>query len=52
MDNKSSWDLFYNSGKIDDYLDFKSQTNEKESFNFEPYNNDRTDNKGTEGRRI
>lgn len=52
MENKSDWDTFYNSGKINDYLNFKSNLNEKEPFSFEPYNDKRIDNKGTESRRI
>lgn len=49
MEKKTEWEIFYNSGKINDYLNFKNSLNEKESFSFEPYNDKGIDNKGTEG---
>ncbi len=49
MDNKNKWDNFFSSGKIDDYLEYKSSTNQKEESTFEPYNDKRSDNQGTEG---
>ncbi|MGN0172815.1 MAG: hypothetical protein ACI39F_00090 [Acutalibacteraceae bacterium] len=52
MDTNKTWDTFYNTGRIDDYLKFKNSTDTKEHSSFEPYNDKRIDNKGTEGRRI
>lgn len=50
MQDKNLWDNFFTTGRIDDYLKYKSSIfNEKEANPIEPYNNKRSDNQGTEG---
>ena len=50
MQDKNLWDNFFSSGKIDDYLKYKNCiSNLKEEAAFEPYNDKRSYNQGTEG---
>lgn len=49
MENKNLWDNFLLTGKVDDYLKYKSSiADKKEAADFEPYNNKRSDNQGAE----
>lgn len=50
MQSENKWENFFATGKIEDYLEYKSSiSHEKEANAIEPYNNRRPDNQGTEG---
>lgn len=50
MNDNELWNTFINSGRVEDYLKYKCETNcKKEEKPLESYNDKRSDYQGTEG---